>query len=161
MKRIIQTSEETTPSLLSNKTKRVYKHKTNKNFSKRDEDRILKFALKQSEIEFKENHAKSTEYLIDYRSIPPCKIINATEEDFLNPIQFFESIWEKNQHSTGIIKIIPPAGWKQNIASTFQNTYLRKFEECEKKLETRKMNLNKLYTAKVKYIYILNYNNTF
>jgi hypothetical protein len=150
MKRITETLEETSFSLLSNKKARMTKPKTSKKYTKRDEDRILKFALRQSEIEYKENQEKSTYGELKYSSIPACKTVYATENDFSNPIQFFERIWEKNKCSTGVIKIIPPESWINNNVGTFTN-YLKKFEENDKKLDTRKMNLNKLYMAKVLY----------
>jgi len=149
MKRITETfEEETLFSLLSNKKTRTSKPKNINKYTKRDEERMLKFALKQSEIEYKEQKEKSSNRDLNYSSIPPCKTVIATESDFANPIQFFESIWEKNQNSTGIIKIVPPESWRSNYNGYFKN-YLKKFEESDKKLETRKMNLNKLYMAKV------------
>jgi hypothetical protein len=149
MKRITETSEEESLfSLLSNKKSRTSKLKNINKFTKRDEERMLKFALKQSEIEFKEQKEKSSHPELKYSIIPPCKTVVASESDFANPIQFFESIWEKNQNSTGIIKIVPPESWRTNYNVYFKN-YLNKFQESDKKLETRKMNLNKLYMAKV------------
>lgn len=149
MKRITETSEEETLfSLLSNKKIRTKKPKNFKKYTKRDEERMLKFALKQSEIEYKERTEKSLKSDLKYSSIPPCRTVIASESDFENPIQFFESIWEKTQNSTGILKIIPPESWKNNYNGSF-TSYLKKFEESDKKLETRKMNLNKLYMAKV------------
>ena len=154
MKRLTEIVDNSSHNLLSFKKKRAPKQKANKKYSKRDEDRIFKFAIKQSEIEYKELQEKTIISEMTYSTIPPCTTVYATEDDFLNPITFFESIWDKNNNSTGIIKIVPPENWKNDYSGVFKNTYLKKFEECDKKLETRKMNLTKLYMAKVNLYYI-------
>jgi hypothetical protein len=148
MKRITETFEDSSLSFLSSKKYRAIKPKANRKYTKRDEDRILKFALKQSELEYKLAQEKQAISDLKYSSIPPCKTVIATEEDFKNPILFFESIWKKTDHSTGVIKVVPPETWKKNYVSTFES-YSQKFDESDKKLDTRKMNLNKLYMAKV------------
>lgn len=148
MKRITETSDDSSFGFLSNKKARASKPQTAKKYTKRDEDRILKFALKQSELEFKQSQDKKSLCDLKYSDIPQCKTVVATEQDFQNPILFFESLWEKDQHSTGVIKVIPPDSWKRRYKGTSES-YVKKFEESDRKLDTRRMNLNKLYMAKV------------
>jgi hypothetical protein len=79
-----------------------------------------------------------------------CKIIQASESDFQNPILFFEKLWTENADSTGIIKIIPPKNWKEINDRTFNSIYHPSFEKCGKKIEIRKQQLNNLLYGKVK-----------
>ena len=91
-----------------------------------------------------------------------CDIFYATEEDLINPIAYFETLWNVNkpaavtgggnwrrQTSTGIIKIIPPESFQKRQKQNFENNYKERLQDKDKKLCTRKQNLNSLYMAKV------------
>jgi hypothetical protein len=96
--------------------------------------------------EFQENKFKKTKYHL----IPECKTVYASESDFKNPIMYFEGLWKEDEENTGIIKIIPPNSWQQNISTIFQKYYLPTFSKSDKKLETRIQSLNRLLSGKVK-----------
>jgi len=118
--------------------------------SKKEYEKILKYALKLSELEYKEKTSNQDEK-IDKKSIHDiehCTIITATEEDFANPIAFFDKIWNK-ANSTGILKIIPPKNWRDHNLRIFQDEYLRKLKESTMKLSSRRIILNNLYKAEV------------
>ncbi len=82
------------------------------------------------------------------REIPVCLEFHATEEDFKNPISYFEKLWLDNK-STGIIKIIPPSSWREKNEKMFSKSYFPKFIASDKILETRIQTLNKLFQGKV------------
>jgi hypothetical protein len=132
--------------------------RSNKKTSKRDEERILKYALKLSEKEFLEKNNDDEEETkekisVNYQEIEECKIVYPTEEEFKNPIAFFDSLWNYKS-STGIIKIIPPKNWKERNRILFWEEYCKKFETSDKKLDTRKIVLNEMHKAKVKLNYL-------
>lgn len=137
---------------------RKYKPRTPKNelhASKKEEEKILKYALKLSEMEYKEKMSREVKEntmkekpRLTIHNIEHCTTIVATDEDFKDPIAFFDSIWNK-EHSTGIIKIIPPKDWKEKNLSLFKQEFCKKFYSSDKKLDTRKIILNELYKAKV------------
>ncbi len=125
----------------------------NKKLTEKEEERILRHALKMSELEYKEKcghdlTGKSNKPKFTFKDIEPCTTITATDDDFKNPIAFFNSIWGKDK-STGIIKIIPPKNWKEMNFRLFKQEYCKRFYNSDKKLDTRKIVLNELYTAKV------------
>lgn len=131
-----------------------------KGYSKKEEERILKHALKLSEKEYLEKNAKSLlePQKIRYCDIKTCKTVTATEEDFLNPINFFDNLWDESSPSTGVIKIIPPKNWVTKQKEYFECTFRPKFQDKDKKLTTRKQTLDQLYLAKVRH---LSYKNIF
>lgn len=117
-------------------------------WSKKEEDRILKYALKLSEKEYQAK-SKKEESKAELKNIEPCTVVQATEEDFKNILGFFDKLWSKEKSSTGIIKVIPPESWVQNQRTEMDSTFLPRFKEPGKKLVTRKQILNQLYMAKV------------
>ena len=141
-------------------TKRKNHTRENKKINPREEEKILKYALKISKLEYKEKLNKQAngpeKKKMSICDIEPCTIIHATEEDFANPIPFFDSLWDK-EHSTGIIKIIPPKGWREKNLRLFKQEYLRKFFENDRKLDTRKIVLHELHKAKVTLFLLLNF----
>jgi len=82
-------------------------------------------------------------------SLQQANIQYATEEDFKNPIVYFESLWESNIPSTGIIKIIPPKSWQKLNSYIFNEKYLKSFLKYTKKIETREQILSSLMKGKV------------
>lgn len=133
-----------------------------KTYSDREEEKILKYALKLSEMEYQnkkkgESEQKKEGPSMTYQDIEPCMTVVATEENFKNPIAFLDSLWNTDR-STGIIKIIPPKEWKDKNLRMFNEVYTKKFNEWDKKLDTRKIPLNQLYKAKVTFLKINNFN---
>lgn len=120
-------------------------------WSKKEEEKILKYALKMSQKEF-QNSQKLQEPLFsveNHQEIPEVFVYLASEEDFKNPIELFDRLWNENQDSTGIIKIIPPPDWVELQKQNFEKNFLPRFSDPLKRLLTRKQTLNELYTAKV------------
>jgi hypothetical protein len=122
-----------------------------KSLTKKEEDRILKYALKLSEKEYqmKSNNENLQQNKIKYSEIETCNIFNAQEEDFINPISYFEKLWNEDSTNTGIIKVIPPTSWVNKQKENFNKIYATKLQDQEKKLFTRKQTLNELRLAKV------------
>lgn len=122
-----------------------------KKWSKKEEERILKYALKLSEQEYlnqvQKTNIESKQPLIS--EIEPCKVVHAKDEDFEDVIGFFESLWSEDTSSTGIIKIIPPEKWVKKQREEMNSTFLPRFRESTKKIVTRKQTLNNLYQANV------------
>ena len=135
-------------------TKKTTRKKTKINYSNREEERILKYALKLSENEQKiKQNTQEIKPINNYFDFEECKKYYPSEEDFKNPIAYFDKLWSLNESDTGIIKIIPPESWKKN-----QNIYYKKeiYERANsnvKNLSTRKQNLGLLYKAKVHWSY--------
>lgn len=127
------------------KKKRKIK-RTHAGFSKSEEDRILKYALKMSKVEYEQKKQMTFK---SFSEINPVLEIKATPQDFINPINFFDKLWKENESSTGIIKIIPPSNWVEFQRGLLNKVYLPRLLDKEKKLYTRKQILNQLYQAKV------------
>lgn len=143
-----------TSEKLTNK-KRV-RNKSSTNFSQKEEERILKFALKQSEKEYQQNQQKAASQALahtsafKHQSLPECLVIHATAEDFENPIAFIDGLWQlRGSEDTGLIKIIPPAQWREKQRLYFEEKLKSKINANDKLLTTRKQTLGLLYEAKV------------
>jgi hypothetical protein len=120
-------------------------------WSKKEEDKILKYALKLSQKEFQntKNLQESFISIETFEEIPQVMTYTASEEDFSNPIEMFDRLWSENQESTGIIKIIPPTSWVELQKQNFHTNCLPRFMDPNKRLLTRRQTLNELYLAKV------------
>ncbi len=149
-------------------TKKRTRRKSTGIFSQKEEERMLKYALKLSEKEFLQQKQRGTkkkkiENEINtinffYKDIPECDVIYATLEDFKNPIGFIEKLWnQENLENTGLIKIIPPKEWKDKQKSFYLNEIKERIHASDKPLITRKQNLGLLYQAKVGYVLIKKY----
>jgi len=129
------------------------KRNRNKNlgiWTEKEEERILKYAIKVSEKEYllsvsRDKAARD----ITLNQLENVSVFDATEEDFLNPLGFFDKLWEINANSTGIVKIIPPQKWIQKQKQNFENETRQRILNPTKKLISRKQTLCDLYTAKV------------
>lgn len=142
-------SKASTELFTKKKRNRSYKHSK---YSEKDEEKILKYALKLSKKEYQINfkNQEKQELSDSLSNIPECKTIFATEEELKNPINFFDNLWSEGTASSGIIKIVAPESWKANQAKKIQEIFLPKFKTLNKKLNTRKQELNQLFLAKVK-----------
>jgi hypothetical protein len=152
-------------NLKSSKEKRDFtnkkrsRKKTIKNYSKKEEERILKYALKLSEKEQKLKESQiDIKFIEKYSELDECKIFYPNEEDFKNPIGYFDSLWNGNNNNnnesyididTGIIKIVPPESWKKFQKEYFLNKISERAFLNSKKISTRKQKLGQLYKAKV------------
>ena len=87
---------------------------------------------------------------IKYSELPVSDIFRPTTEQFKNPLQFFDSLLEKKDSISGIIRVIPPIEWRGNYKFLFEKFYRKKFLEKDSKLETRIQNINKLFLGNVK-----------
>ena len=128
----------------------------NKGWSKKEEDKILKYALKLSEKEFQVKKQMEDIKPLKINEIEEVTVYKATEEDFLNPLKMFDKLWDVDINSTGIIKIIPPESWISTQKLTMENTYKPVLIDPSIKLQTRKQNLYELYLAKVIINFIFN-----
>ena len=136
---------------LFTKKKRMRQNSKKEKFSLKEEEKILKYALKLSQKEFKESKKNLSKKTPNISIIEECQVINATEEDLKNPISFFESLFkEDSSKSSGIIKIKAPIEWQNKQKLRANEIYLPKFKNSNKKLNTRKQDLSELYLAKVK-----------
>jgi len=122
-----------------------------KGYSAKEEAKILKYALKMSEKEYHQNvpNDVSGEHKLQFNEMEEVKIFHATDQDFTNPLKFFDNLWEENKASSGIIKIIPPSNWVAIQKELINKTYRPRLEDNKKKLFVRKQDLNDLYLAKV------------
>jgi hypothetical protein len=82
-----------------------------------------------------------------FKDVKECPTIIATEEDFKDPISFFQKIWKT--HKTGIAKIIPPENWSNGTNRLFVDKLLPKLNQSVSTLETRIQTLNQLFSGKV------------
>jgi hypothetical protein len=122
-----------------------------KGFTYREEERILKHALKLSEKEHQQKISNEVceEKILKFSEIEEVKTLHATEEDFSNPLKFFDKLWQENEKSTGIIKIVPPEAWIVKQKEHLQTVFKSRLKDPSKKLQTRKQTLNEFYLAKV------------
>jgi hypothetical protein len=124
-----------------------------RNFTKKKRNRtefknIDKYSDNKN-IKIKLRNTLQTNYNLD--DLQCCTTVTATEEDFSDPISFFEKI--SNEYiDTGIIKIIPPTSWTKNASKNlFEKNYFPSIKTSQKQLEIRIQTLNKLFEGKVKY----------
>jgi uncharacterized protein YozE (UPF0346 family) len=127
--------------------------KSNK-YSKKEEERILKYALKLSEKEFHASQLKNSSEVKDQplKSVGEVEEVTtylATEEDFKDPLSMFDRLWSEDQHSSGILKIVPPIEWVENQKENYIKIFKTRLQDPNKKLFTRKQKLSELYLAKV------------
>jgi hypothetical protein len=130
-----------------------------KGWSKKEEDRILKYALKLSQKEYEmkvESNEIEDQLPQKFSEIEDVRVYRATEEELQNPLKLFDSLWEKDENSTGLVKIIPPENWVSHEKSHLEKFYKPMLQDPTKKLLTRKQTLNELYLAKVIIKFILN-----
>jgi len=78
-------------------------------------------------------------------------IFYPSEIDFLEFSKYIDSLWDKNTDD-GLIKIIPPANFSENI----KNTYISKIdkileEDKDKKIVYRIQKLNQMYKSNVSF----------
>ncbi len=119
-------------------------------WTRKEEERILKYALKLSEKEYLTSFSNErNSQITKFDQIENVQVFKAREEDFLNPIKFFDGLWELNANSTGIVKIIPPERWVEKQKQHFEKEMKTKIQNPHKKLETRKQILCDLYMARV------------
>jgi hypothetical protein len=144
-----QDSNQTQVEIGFIKNKKRKRTENSRKFSKKEEDRILKYALKLSEKEFQANKLIGDVSKIRLPDLENCSTFHATEKDFEDPVGYFDSLWTSEETSTGIIKIITPAIWATNQQNKFANLTKKRIENSSKKLSTRKQVLNQLNLAQV------------
>jgi hypothetical protein len=122
--------------------------RNNCGWSRKEEERILRYALKLSE---KECQRETTHEVFEKNlsSIPPTSTFYASEEDFISPLSYFEKLWKDDVSSPGIIKIIPAESWTKKQKENFSSEIRGRLVKPDKKLPTRRQVLNQLYLAKV------------
>ncbi|KAF1329798.1 Histone demethylase, partial [Globisporangium splendens] len=74
--------------------------------SSRRQKKLLKLALAKSLIETK---------FVKAQPLPPAKVFRPTLDEFADPIQYITRI-QREAETTGICKIVPPAGWNPPFA---------------------------------------------
>jgi ribosomal protein S18 len=120
-------------------------------WTKQQEDRILQYALKLSEKEYKRKRLleQNGDGITKFEDIKECAVFYAKDEDFKNFIGFVNKCIRESNGCTGVIKIIPSSNWVEGNKDFFQRNVSEKIKNCQKKLYTRKQVLNQLYQAKV------------
>jgi hypothetical protein len=130
-------------------------------WTRKEEERILKYALKLSEKEYLTSIAnEKNSQITKLDEIESVQVFNATEEDFSNPLKYFDGLWDLKANSTGIVKIIPPEKWVEKQRLLFENEMKVKIQNPHKKLETRKQVLGHLYMAKVSNLFNFSFLNS-
>jgi len=121
-----------------------------KHFSKKEENRILQYALKLSAKEYKKQQSilENNKNGIKLKNIAMSSTFEANEEDFNNFIGYVDSCW-RSQECTGVLKIIPPKNWVEDTKMFYENEIFPKIDMDEKKLPARIQRLSQLYQAKV------------
>jgi hypothetical protein len=127
-------------------TKKRRRTTDSKSWSKKEEDKILQYALKLSQKEFKREQSRVK--LDSYEEIPESATFIAKKEDFHNFIDYVEKCW-KSKECSGVMKIIPASTWANETKEIYDKEIFPKVEQDERKLMTRVQNLNELYKAKV------------
>ena len=121
---------------------------------------IKKTNLKRNKNIFKKKEKISkilfsnTKNSIKYKDFKEGDVIIATEDDFQNPLSFFDKLLNQKDSLSGVIKILPPKEWKKNYSTIFEKVYKKNFLEKDFKLETRLQNLKNLFLGKVKILVI-------
>jgi uncharacterized protein YozE (UPF0346 family) len=144
-----QNSQTKEDSVMQKKRRRTGK---GKGWSQKEEDRILKYALKLSQKEYEmkvESSQFENQIPKKLAEMEDVKVYRASEEEFLNPLKLFDSLWEKDENSSGMIKIIPPPNWVASQKQLIEKNYKPLLLDPQKKLLSRKQTLNELYLAKV------------
>lgn len=149
--------------LLKNKRTRIT---SSLNYSKNDEEKMMKYALKLSEIEYK-NSLKNSSKIGDpsdhkvktYKDIPLTPTFEAQDYDFLDFSKYVDICWSMQSKDTGIFKIKPPQKWIDNSRkgySTIVDDALK--QDPNKKYMFKIQKLNELHKAQVRlnYIFIRN-----
>ncbi len=121
-----------------------------KSLSKKEEDRILQYALKLSQKDFKrEQELKEANIKLNsYEEIPESATFHAKPEDFQNFIDYVEKCW-KTKECSGIMKIVPPSSWVNDTKEFYGKEIFPKINQDQRKLLTRIQKLSELYQAKV------------
>ena len=104
-----------------NNSKRHPRNKPQQSFSKKEEDKMLKYALKMSEIEYKtiQNTMNNINSIKNYPDIPLSSTFEADEIDFMEFSRYIDSCWSTEGPDTGVIKIIPPKDWVENYKTGY------------------------------------------
>ena len=118
--------------------KRQRKERLNLPFTTKDESKMLKYALKLSEMEYKAQQTKKENSLNipkTYADLPLTPTYEADDIDFLEFSKYIEKLWQGQGKDTGVFKIIPPSNWVEN--------YKKSYHCCI--TDTLKKDLNKKY----------------
>lgn len=145
--------QNTNPELLKNKRVRI---PNNLVYSKNEEEKMLKYALKISEIEYK-NSIKNSSKLEErsepkaknVKSIPFTPTFEAEDFDFLDFSKYVEVCWNSQTKDTGIFKITPPRSWVENYDKSYGTLVDEILRSDSRKYMFRIQKLNELYKAQV------------
>lgn len=111
--------------LLKNKRTRITNSLT---YSKNDEEKMMKYALKLSEMEYK-NSLKNNSKIGDasdhkaktLKDIPLTPTFEAQDYDFLDFSKYVDICWNMQSKDTGIFKIKPPQKWIESNRKSYTN----------------------------------------
>lgn len=139
--------------MLKNKRTRI---SNNLSYSKNEEEKLLKYALKMSEIEYKnsiKNNIKPEEQpdpkVKNFKDIPFTPTFEAQDFDFLDFSKYVEVCWNSQSKDTGIFKIIPPQRWVENYDKSYGTVVDEILKTDSRKYMFRIQRLNELYKAQV------------
>lgn len=139
-------------AFLSNKRNKTSTHyNPMSGIKKKDESKLMKYVLKLSEEEYKKSLINNVKVKVKtIHDLPQVPEYLASEIDFLEFSKYIDSLWKDNC-DFGLIKIIPPPKFIENI----KLTYISKIDELigtdlEKKIQFRIQKLNELYKAEVR-----------
>jgi hypothetical protein len=124
---------------------------------KKDEEKIMKYVLKLSKEEYNNsvinNMKEGVKTVLDLQKSPE---FNATEIDFLEFSKYIDSLWSDDT-IYGLIKIIPPKKFQENIKQTYVAKIDSQLEfDLGKKIQFRIQQMKHLYKSEVS-LYQLNY----
>jgi hypothetical protein len=104
-------------------------------WSKKEEDKILQYALKLSEKEYKKqlSEPKNSEKVNRYADIPECNVFEASEADLGDFIAYVDRCMTESKGCTGIVKIVPPKLWVEKNRDFFGQNVSEKIKTSQKK----------------------------
>lgn len=141
------------------KTKRT-RVSSNLSFSKNEEEKMLKYALKMSEEEYKKNRTKSNSKIEvfpdqkpkSFKELPFTPTFEAQDFDFLDFSKYVELCWNSQSNDTGIFKISPPQKWVENYDKSYGTVVDEVLKSDSRKYMFRIQKLSELYKAQVSFI---------
>ena len=133
-----KTETQTKPATPPKKSSRRRRRKCTSKFEELgisyEEEKMLSLALKNS---IREQNASSIQ---DYSKVKEMKTFYPTEEEFVDPVKYIETLFLEDAWKFGCIKIVPPASFKPGYAFN---------PPQEQKMPTRFQTLQDLSQGKV------------
>lgn len=117
---------------------------------KKDEEKIMKYVLKLSKEEYNNSVINNIkEGIKTVLDLPKSPEFHANEIDFLEFSKYIDSLWSEDT-IYGIVKIIPPKKFQENIKQTYVAKIDSQLEnDLGKKIQFRIQQMKDLYKSDV------------